>query len=143
MLRWSNRRDCTPVGTKNWNCKLDNPVWLEPEREGPFFVSTMNRVTAAQIAELLQPFQLTLNWDHLEQISFYIDLLLRWTSRVNLTAVRDPEEIVTRHFGESLFAASRLYPQVGSNLSTRPPESGMVGDVGAGLSTRRDHLIDI
>jgi 16S rRNA (guanine527-N7)-methyltransferase len=40
----------------------------------------------------------------LQSISTYIDLLLRWNSRINLTAIRDPEEIVTRHFGESLFA---------------------------------------
>ena len=29
---------------------------------------------------------------------------------MNLTAVRQPEEIVTRHFGESLFAARHLFP---------------------------------
>src|ERR1017187_5646197 len=33
----------------------------------------------------------------LQNISIYIDLLLRWNARINLTAVRDPEEIVTRH----------------------------------------------
>jgi 16S rRNA (guanine527-N7)-methyltransferase len=43
----------------------------------------------------------------------YIDVLLHWNARVNLTAVRDPEEIVTRHFGESLFAARYLFPQPG------------------------------
>jgi len=46
----------------------------------------------------------------LEAISIYIDLLLHWNARINLTAVRQPEEIVTRHFGESLFAARRLFP---------------------------------
>src|SRR5438128_9963863 len=45
----------------------------------------------------------------LETISIYIDILFRRNGRVNLTAVRDPEEIVTRHFGESLFAARRLF----------------------------------
>jgi 16S rRNA (guanine527-N7)-methyltransferase len=45
-------------------------------------------------------------------ISTYIDLLLHWNARINLTAIRDPEEIVTRHFGESLFAARRLFPKV-------------------------------
>lgn len=48
----------------------------------------------------------------LERISIYIDILVRWNSRINLTAIRTPEEIVTRHFGESLFAASRLFPCV-------------------------------
>ena len=46
----------------------------------------------------------------LQQISTYIDLLLRWNSRINLTAIRDAEAIVTRHFGESLFLARHLFP---------------------------------
>ena len=46
----------------------------------------------------------------LQSISTYIDILLRWNARINLTAVRHPEEIVTRHFGESLFAARYLFP---------------------------------
>jgi len=46
----------------------------------------------------------------LQSISTYIDILLRWNARINLTAIRDPEQIVTRHFGESLFAARHLYP---------------------------------
>ncbi|HET9283452.1 MAG TPA: 16S rRNA (guanine(527)-N(7))-methyltransferase RsmG [Candidatus Angelobacter sp.] len=40
----------------------------------------------------------------------YIDLLLKWNARINLTAVRDPEEMVTRHFGESFFTAGILRP---------------------------------
>jgi 16S rRNA (guanine527-N7)-methyltransferase len=54
-------------------------------------------------AAVLSSAQLTL-------ISTYIDILLRWNARINLTAIRDPEEIVTRHFGESLFAARHLFP---------------------------------
>ena len=42
------------------------------------------------------------------QLSTYLDLLLKWNARTNLTAIRDPEEIVRRHFGESLFAAQHL-----------------------------------
>ena len=38
----------------------------------------------------------------------HLDLLLRWNQRMNLTGLRTPEEIVTRHFGESLFAARQL-----------------------------------
>jgi 16S rRNA (guanine527-N7)-methyltransferase len=57
----------------------------------------------AEIPASLSPLQL---WT----ISTYIDILLRWNARINLTAVRQPEEIVTRHFGESLFAARCLFP---------------------------------
>jgi 16S rRNA (guanine527-N7)-methyltransferase len=45
-------------------------------------------------------------------ISMYIDILVHWNARINLTAIRDPEDIVTRHFGESLFAARHLFPKV-------------------------------
>ena len=65
----------------------------------------------ARIAALLQPFLAApLAPDQLSHISTYIDLLLRWNARINLTAVRDVEHIVTRHFGESLFAARHLFP---------------------------------
>src|SRR5258708_2747121 len=53
-------------------------------------------------------------------ISTYIDLLLRWNARINLTAIRDPEQIVTRHFGESLFAARILFPHSPSVSSVSP-----------------------
>ena len=48
----------------------------------------------------------------LQSISTYIDILIHWNSRINLTAIRNEEEIVTRHFGESLFAARHLFPKV-------------------------------
>jgi 16S rRNA (guanine527-N7)-methyltransferase len=65
-----------------------------------------------RIAELLQPFLAPAvpSLEQLENISTYIDLLLRWNTRINLTAIRKEEEIVTRHFGESLFAARHLFP---------------------------------
>lgn len=64
----------------------------------------------ARIVTLLQPF---LGGEPLPanlagQLQAYLDLLLRWNARMNLTAVRDPDQIVTRHFGESLFAARVL-----------------------------------
>jgi 16S rRNA (guanine527-N7)-methyltransferase len=66
----------------------------------------------ARIAALLEPFlDQPLPSPALEQISIYIDLLLRWNARINLTAIRNPEEIVTRHFGESFFLASHLFPE--------------------------------
>ena len=44
------------------------------------------------------------------QLAHYLELLLKWNARTNLTAIRDPEEMVRRHFGESLFAAQHLGP---------------------------------
>ena len=84
----------------------------------------------ARIAELLQPFlaptqdqRLTAN--DLQIISTYIDLLLRWNARINLTAIREPEEIVTRHFGESLFAATHLFPKIAPSAVLSERSSGL------------------
>jgi 16S rRNA (guanine527-N7)-methyltransferase len=79
----------------------------------------------SRIAELLQPFLATpLSPTRLNYISMYIDLLLRWNARINLTSVRQPEAIVTRHFGESLFAAHHLFP--------KPEEATSLIDLGSG-----------
>jgi 16S rRNA (guanine527-N7)-methyltransferase len=67
-------------------------------------------VETAAIAHLLQPF-IELDETRLRAISTYIDLLLKWNARINLTAIREPSEIVQRHFGESLFAAKYLLDQ--------------------------------
>jgi 16S rRNA (guanine527-N7)-methyltransferase len=64
----------------------------------------------------------------LQNISTYIDLLIRWNARINLTAIRDPEEIVTRHFGESLFAARQLFPQAND---PQPTANDLI-DIGSG-----------
>jgi 16S rRNA (guanine527-N7)-methyltransferase len=64
-------------------------------------------MTITEIIALLRPFAVV-NQDHAAQILMYINILLKWNARVNLTAVRRPEHIVKRHFGESLFAAGQL-----------------------------------
>jgi 16S rRNA (guanine527-N7)-methyltransferase len=67
-------------------------------------------VETAAIADLLQPF-IQLDEMRLRAISTYIDLLLKWNARINLTAIREPNEIVQRHFGESFFVAKYLLEQ--------------------------------
>ncbi|HEY6348718.1 MAG TPA: 16S rRNA (guanine(527)-N(7))-methyltransferase RsmG [Candidatus Angelobacter sp.] len=70
-------------------------------------------MNTAQIAALLRSF-VELDQKILEQTSIYIDLLMKWNARVNLTAVRTAEEIVQRHFGESFFAAAHLLEKGGA-----------------------------
>jgi 16S rRNA (guanine527-N7)-methyltransferase len=89
----------------------------------------------ARIAELLEPFLAvpSANGALYQHISTYIDMLLRWNTRINLTAIRDPEQIVTRHFGESLFAARHLFPIMSPKASSEenypvPPVSSVVKD---------------
>jgi 16S rRNA (guanine527-N7)-methyltransferase len=69
-------------------------------------------MTEEQIRKLLAPFlgHDQLSPTQLGQVSTYLNLLLKWNAKINLTGVRDPEEIVRRHFGESFFAARHLFP---------------------------------
>jgi 16S rRNA (guanine527-N7)-methyltransferase len=91
---------------------------------------------SSRIAELLQPYipktsERQLSDKDLFSISMYIDILRRWNSRINLTAIRDEEEIVTRHFGESLFAAAHLFPRSGDVFGTGN-QAPRVADIGSG-----------
>ena len=64
----------------------------------------------AEIEVLLQPYlgERTLTSFQLELISTYVNIFIKWNERTNLTSIRNPREIVQRHFGESLFAATQL-----------------------------------
>lgn len=74
----------------------------------------MGILSGERIAELLEPFVPgeALGPDLIEQISLYLDLLVRWNARVSLTSIKSPEEMVVRHFGESLFTAAKLRERV-------------------------------
>jgi 16S rRNA (guanine527-N7)-methyltransferase len=50
------------------------------------------------------------------QFHAYLELLLRWNQRLNLTAVREPEQIICRHFVECTFAAQHLPRNITSLL---------------------------
>ena len=58
----------------------------------------------------------SLTTEQAQRFEEYLALLLRWNARVNLTAVREPEEIVERHFAECIFAAQQLSNQVNTLL---------------------------
>ncbi len=66
-------------------------------------------MTPETIAGLLAPYA-AVTPDLAAQLLIYLDLILKWNERINLTAIRTPEEIVRRHFGESLFAGAHLGP---------------------------------
>jgi 16S rRNA (guanine527-N7)-methyltransferase len=51
-----------------------------------------------------------------ERFQNYLDLLLRWNQRLNLTAIREPLQVIQRHFVESAFVAEHLPAGVKSLL---------------------------
>jgi len=57
----------------------------------------------ATVRQLLEPFGLSLSRDQIGQLIAYLELLLRWNEKINLTGIRDPQSCVSRHFGESLY----------------------------------------
>ena len=77
--------------------------------------------SVAVIRRALGEFKLPAYDDQVLQIQQYIKILLMWNERVNLTAIRDPLEILYRHFCESMYAAV-----------TVPVEKGRLADVGSG-----------
>src|SRR5438067_9581117 len=79
------------------------------------------------IADLLTPYLPDPPATLLGHLSAYLDLLLKWNARTNLTSIRQPEEIVRRHFGESLFAAAHLAGPCSTwnNPSSGSPQGGL------------------
>jgi 16S rRNA (guanine527-N7)-methyltransferase len=70
----------------------------------------MATLSEERIAKLVAPYLADAAGppDLFSQLSAYLDLLIKWNARTNLTAIREPEEIVRRHFGESLFAGMQI-----------------------------------
>ena len=79
-------------------------------------------MTPGAIASLLQQ-RMAIEIDQVtaDKLARYLQLLLRWNARTNLSAIREPENIVLRHFGESLQCAAAL-----------PLENGTLLDYGSG-----------
>lgn len=49
------------------------------------------------------------DWSEINtKLLIYLELIIKWNARLNLTAIRTPEEIVRRHFGESLFVGAHV-----------------------------------
>lgn len=86
----------------------------------------MGFVDNATISRILRPF-VELSPETLVQTSKYLDLLLKWNAKTNLTAVRDAEAIVARHFGESFFAAARIAPAPGETVIDLGSGAGFPG----------------
>jgi 16S rRNA (guanine527-N7)-methyltransferase len=73
------------------------------------------------IDRALREFRVQPTPEQLSMIQRYITMLLAWNEKVNLTAIRDPLEILYRHFCESMYAVTAV-----------PLQAGRLADVGSG-----------
>jgi 16S rRNA (guanine527-N7)-methyltransferase len=70
-----------------------------------------------RIRQLLSPYLIdSIDDNSVNQLGSYLDLLIKWNAKTNLTAIREPEEIVQQHFGESLFAGQHLHLSPSASL---------------------------
>src|SRR5438132_11429 len=77
--------------------------------------------SAAVIRHALEEFKLPAYDEQVIQIQHYIQILMTWNEKINLTAIREPREILYRHFCESMYAAEAV-----------PMENGRLADIGSG-----------
>jgi 16S rRNA (guanine527-N7)-methyltransferase len=73
------------------------------------------------IEKALREFRLQATPEQIIAIQRYMAMLLTWNEKVNLTAIRDPVEVLYRHFCESMYAAVAA-----------PSLRGRLADVGSG-----------
>src|SRR6201993_1123570 len=78
-------------------------------------------VSEETVRRALGEFRISVNSQQVVLIQQYIRTLLRWNEQLNLTAIRDPLEILYRHFCESMFAAGAI-----------PVDKGRLADIGSG-----------
>jgi len=75
---------------------------------------------AAVIQRALGEFELLATDEQVRQFNGNMEILLLWNEKINLTAIRDPLEILYRHFCESMYAAKVLaFEAVGSPTGVR------------------------
>ena len=72
------------------------------------------------ITQILSPLRPDLTAAQLQQFETYYAMLADWNTRVNLTAITEPEDVAKKHFLDSLAAAPYLKP------------NASVADVGTG-----------
>jgi 16S rRNA (guanine527-N7)-methyltransferase len=78
-------------------------------------------ISHQQISRALSVFGISISNEQIDMIREYVLLLLKWNQSISLTTVTDPDEIISRHFGESMFAAKLI-----------PVENCRLADVGTG-----------
>jgi len=89
----------------------------------------VSRALEPQLRAGLQTLELALDEAQITALLDYVDLIQKWTRVYNLTAVRDPQDMLTHHLLDSLAVVRPLRQQL---AALGRDESVRVLDVGAG-----------
>ena len=91
----------------------------------------MSAALRSQLEQGAQQLNLGLGEAQIDTLMAFLDLLQKWNKVYNLTAVRDPQEMMTHHLLDSLAAVPALRRHVAS-LGRQPGERVAQLDVGSG-----------
>jgi len=86
---------------------------------------TANQDLQARLASGIASLRLSLTADAVTKLLEYVALLARWNAAYNLTAVRDPAEMVTRHLLDSLAVVPYVTGTTLADLGTGPGLPGI------------------
>ncbi len=81
-----------------------------------------------RVADVVKDCGVNLNEPQVLQLAQYMALLQQWNGTYNLTALRQPEEMLTHHLADCLV----VLPPLQRHLQTLPHEAVQVLDVGSG-----------
>jgi len=79
------------------------------------------QISDETIRRAMSEFQIVVNGEQVMSIQQYMGILQCWNEKLSLTAIRDPLEILYRHFCESMFGAGVI-----------PVDKGRLADIGSG-----------
>ena len=73
-----------------------------------------------KLVEKLSKINIEITEEQIEQFYNYMNLLIEWNEKINLTAIIEPGDIVLKHFVDSLTVAKKI------------PDDSIVADIGTG-----------
>ena len=88
---------------------------------------TESFIDKVKLADLAASFGVLLDETALERFDCYAKLLCDWNEKINLTAITDPEEIVVKHFADSLSVLQAVSPAQGASLMDVGTGAGFPG----------------
>jgi 16S rRNA (guanine527-N7)-methyltransferase len=83
-----------------------------PADKSKHLITTNVVLSNESIQSWIAPFHPPLSGAQLDQIQKYISLLLLWNQKISLTSIENPQELVSRHFGESFFGTKFIENRV-------------------------------